>query len=169
MSDIADDNNIPIGFESLVSVRLHMLVSINERAANSLYMRKYGINLLEWRILGILGERGTLTVNQVAKGSDIDKSQVSRTAVSLVKRRLISRKANKADARSVLLSLTPMGHANYLKIVKEEAAMRQEKLLHQLGESERQFLNNVLDKMIAQAREMYEEEKQMAQAQQASG
>lgn len=146
-------------FEQFVSYRLHLLVNVNERAANMLYTRKFGISLNEWRVMALLGECESLPVTQIAKRTDLDKSQVSRIASALAKRRYLSRKANTEDARSVMLKLTPSGHAIHQRIFSEESLGRQERLLSQLTKAERTYLDSAIGKLILEARRMYEDER----------
>lgn len=158
MSNTKTDDQPTVSFQEFISVRLHMLVSVNERAATLLYARKFGINLVEWRVMAVLGGSDSLSVVQVAKLADLDKSRASRTAAALVKRRYVSRKANKEDSRMVVLSLTPSGLALYEQICLEEGRRRQERLLSCLTKTERVYLDRAVDKLIAQARLMYKEE-----------
>jgi DNA-binding MarR family transcriptional regulator len=159
MSKLAAMKHSRTRFEQLLSYRLHLLVNVNERAANMLYARKFGITLNEWRVMALLGECERLPVNEIARRTDLDKSRVSRLAAGLVKRRYLSRSANKDDARSVMLKLTPVGLAIHGRMFTEESLRRQERLLSCLNKSERDHIESAIDKLIAEARLIYEEER----------
>lgn len=63
----------------------------------------------ECAALGLLGRAGPITVQEFAKGMDLEKTWASRLAVRLEKRGLVRRVDHPNDGRSWLLELTAKG------------------------------------------------------------
>lgn len=135
-----------------------MLVSVNERAAGAFYARLFGLSLNEWRTLALLGEHGDLSVKDLARLTDMDKSGASRVAAALCARGYITREANAEDGRSILLRLSSAGRKAYVRIHPVSAA-RQERLLQCLSPTELKRFDETLTKLTRQARRMLEEER----------
>ena len=74
---------------------------------------RYGIGVPEWRVLVTLGQYGMMTGKDVGAHSHMHKTKVSRAVAQLEKRKLLTRRANRADLRESFLSLTPAGRAIY--------------------------------------------------------
>jgi DNA-binding MarR family transcriptional regulator len=60
-----------------------------------------------------LGQYGVMTGKQIGAHSHMHKTKVSRAVTQLEKRRLLARRANRADLRESLLSLTAAGRVIY--------------------------------------------------------
>ena len=74
---------------------------------------RYGIGVPEWRVLVTLGQYGMMTGKAIGAHSHMHKTKVSRAVALLEKRKLVTRRANRADLRESFLSLTPAGRAIY--------------------------------------------------------
>jgi DNA-binding MarR family transcriptional regulator len=98
--------------EDFLPHQLNVLSSLVSQALTRVYGR-YGIGIPEWRVLVTLGENGTMTGKQVGRHTHMHKTKVSRAVAQLEKRKLVLRKANRADLRESFLSLTPGGRAIY--------------------------------------------------------
>jgi DNA-binding MarR family transcriptional regulator len=92
--------------------RLNVLSSLVSQALTRVYDR-YGIGIPEWRVLVTLGENGTMTGKEVGRHTHMHKTKVSRAVAQLEERKLLARKANRADLRESFLSLTPTGRTIY--------------------------------------------------------
>jgi DNA-binding MarR family transcriptional regulator len=68
-------------------------------------------------VLVTLGEYGVMTGKVIGAHTHMHKTKVSRAVAQLELRKLVTRRANRADLREAFLSLTPAGRAVY-----EEAA-----------------------------------------------
>jgi DNA-binding MarR family transcriptional regulator len=86
----------PLKLEEFLPYRLNVVASVVSQALSRLYAVRYGIGVPEWRVLVTLGQYGMMT----------GKAQ-------LEKRKLLTRRANRADLRESFLSLTPAGRAIY--------------------------------------------------------
>ena len=85
--------------------RLNVLSSLVSQALTSVY-GQFGIGIPEWRVLVTLGENGVMTGKAVGAHTHMHKTKVSRAVAQLEQRKLISRRANRADMRESFLSLT---------------------------------------------------------------
>lgn len=126
--------------------RLNTLNKINDMISQSIYLAKTGLTLAESRCLAAVGAFKKATVNQLALEANLDKSQASRTAQSLVDRGWVVKLNNDEDARSVLLSLTPSGKALWKKVMVQ-VELRNQELLKCLTEQEQQQLLDMFIRM----------------------
>lgn len=103
----------PLKLEEFLPYRLNVLASFVSQALSRIYVERYGIGVPEWRVLMTLGEYGIMTGKAIGTHSHMHKTKVSRAVAELEKRKLITRRANRADLRESFLSLTPAGRAIY--------------------------------------------------------
>src|SRR5207253_1517095 len=103
----------PLKLEEFLPYRLNVVASLVSQALSRIYADRYGIGVPEWRVLVTLGQFGTMTGKAVGSHSHMHKTKVSRAVALLEKRKLVARKANRADLRESFLSLTPAGRAIY--------------------------------------------------------
>jgi DNA-binding MarR family transcriptional regulator len=69
----------------------------------------YDVTVSQCYALKAVGDRGTLTVNELAAALYLDKSTASRLANSLEKKGYVRKRSSAADGRSVQLVLTEQG------------------------------------------------------------
>jgi DNA-binding MarR family transcriptional regulator len=113
-SDVAFDSEAaPLRLEGFLPYQLNVVASVVSQALSRIYAERYGIGVPEWRILVTLGQFGTMTGKAVGAHSHMHKTKVSRAVSTLEKRKLLVRRANRADLREAFLSLTPAGLAIY--------------------------------------------------------
>ena len=103
--------------EDFLPHRLNVLSSLVSHALTRVYGQRYGIGIPEWRVLVTLGEYGVMTGKAIGAHTHMHKTKVSRAVAQLELRKLVTRRANRADLREAFLSLTAAGRAVY-----EEAA-----------------------------------------------
>ena len=108
--------------------RLNVLSSLVSQALTRVY-GPYGIGIPEWRVLVTLGENGVMTGKAVGAHTHMHKTKVSRAVAQLEQRKLVARRANRADMREAFLSLTPAGRTIY-----EELAPRALEFTQRLAE-----------------------------------
>jgi DNA-binding MarR family transcriptional regulator len=107
-SDVA-----PLKLEEFLPYRLNVVASLVSQALSRVYSERYGIGVPEWRVLVTLGQYGVMTGKQIGAHSHMHKTKVSRAVAQLEKRKLLARRANRADLRESLLSLTAAGRVIY--------------------------------------------------------
>jgi DNA-binding MarR family transcriptional regulator len=136
----------------LLSFRLHVVANLLSRGAALRYRREFGVSLMEWRTLALLGGEAPLSLNELAKLAGLDKSQMSRVVAGLTKRALILRAADSADGRGVQLSLSTAGRKVYSGLIAA-ANERNDAFMQALEPAEQRMLAAVLDKLGHAARE----------------
>jgi len=109
----SDAEGDALKLEDFLPYRLNVVSSLTSQALSSIYAERYRIGVPEWRVLVTLGQYGVMTGKAVGAHSHMHKTKVSRAVALLERRKLVSRRANKADMREAFLSLTPAGRAIY--------------------------------------------------------
>ncbi|NKE48453.1 MarR family transcriptional regulator [Roseomonas frigidaquae] len=99
----------PATIRDLLSYRIHRLANALSRGAARRYRLEFGVSLMEWRILALLGGFAPLTLRDLARESGLDKAQASRAVKALVARGLVERATGTQDAREVALRLSAEG------------------------------------------------------------
>jgi DNA-binding MarR family transcriptional regulator len=102
----------PLRLDDFLPHRLNVLSSLVSQALTRVYAR-HGILIPEWRVLVTLGENEVMTGKAVGAKTHMHKTKVSRAVAQLERRKLVSRRANRADLREAFLTLTPAGRALY--------------------------------------------------------
>jgi DNA-binding MarR family transcriptional regulator len=106
-------DDAPLKLEQFLPYRLNVLASLVSQALSRIYVERYGLGVPEWRVLVTLGQFGVMTGKAVGAHSHMHKTKVSRAVAELEKRKLVARRANRADLRESFLSLTAAGRAIY--------------------------------------------------------
>ena len=104
--------------ENSLTYRLHSLSKLIDNHADYADIQHADISFSEGRVLAVIGFYQTLSVLQLAKKANLDKSQGSRAVVSLVNKGLIEKLQNQHDARTYDLFFDPSqksGHSPPLK------------------------------------------------------
>src|SRR5436305_11992438 len=98
--------------EDFLPHRLNVLSSLVSEALTRVYGR-YHIGIPEWRVLVMLGENEVMTAKAIGARTHMHKTKVSRAVAQLEARKLLMRRANRADLREAFLALTPAGRTMY--------------------------------------------------------
>lgn len=106
-------DNAPLKLEEFLPYRLNVVASLVSQALSRIYADRYGIGVPEWRVLVTLGQYGMMTGKAIGAHSHMHKTKVSRAVALLEDRKLVTRRANRADLREAFLTLTPAGRAMY--------------------------------------------------------
>jgi DNA-binding MarR family transcriptional regulator len=99
--------------EEFLPYQLNLVATLVSQALSRVYARRYRIGVPEWRVLVTLGQYGVMTGKAIGAHTHMHKTKVSRAVALLEKRKLLLRRANRADMRESLLSLTAAGRAIY--------------------------------------------------------
>lgn len=108
---------------------------ISDRFSDS-YRERFGITVSEWRVIAHLSQGDGLSIREIYRKVEMDKSKASRAAARLVKAGYVRKKVNPADRRLVELSLTDKGRAMMAEIGPMSEAFEKE-VLALLPEAER--------------------------------
>ncbi len=105
--------------EDFLPYQLNVVASLVSQALSRIYADRFGIGVPEWRVLVTLGQFGQMTGKGIGEHTHMHKTKVSRAVAQLQKRRLVTRRANRADMREGILSLTADGRAVYDELVPD--------------------------------------------------
>lgn len=109
-------NQTALKLEEFLPYRLNVCAGLVSAALSRIYVDRYQIGVSEWRVLVTLGQFGMMTAKAIGKHSHMHKTKVSRAVALLERRKLVTRRANRADLREAFLSLTPAGGDIYSKL-----------------------------------------------------
>jgi len=99
-------DNAPLKLEQFLPYRLNVVASLVSQALSRIYADRYGIGVPEWRVLVTLGQYGMMTGKAIGQHSHMHKTKVSRAVALLESRKLVMRRANRADLREAFLALS---------------------------------------------------------------
>src|SRR5271156_2060944 len=103
----------PLKLEQFLPYQLNVVSSLVSLALSRVYAKRYRIGVPEWRVLVTLGQHGVMTGKAIGAHTHMHKTKVSRAVAFLEKRKLLLRRANRADMRESFLSLTASGRTMY--------------------------------------------------------
>ncbi|MFP6561208.1 MarR family winged helix-turn-helix transcriptional regulator [Paraburkholderia sp. B3] len=135
------------GIEELFTYRLHVLKKHTDRALAEAFDSALGLSLTEARLLISVGAFGPISVSDLGRASNLDRSQASRATDVLERKGLLAKKSNEADARGVLVALTPKGRSTWRRATAISKAGNDD-FLSLLSEHERDVLGTVLAKLV---------------------
>lgn len=85
-------------------------------------LRKHDLSMLSWRVLAALSSRDDWTLGQLCAVSLAKPPTISRLIDRLGQQGLVSRRADPADGRRILFSLTEKGHVSTEPVLQDAAA-----------------------------------------------
>lgn len=139
--------------EELFTYRLHVLKKQTDRTMNEAFSAALSLTLTEARILLSVGAFGPISVSDLGRVSNLDRSQASRATDVLERKGLLEKAMNTADARGVLVKLTAQGRNTYRR-ASAISKSGNEAILSVLSEQEREALQSALAKLVAQGGEL---------------
>jgi len=98
----------------------------------ALYKEKFGISNPEWRVVAHLSQAGSVSIREIFRKVDMDKSKVSRAATRLETAGYVTKKSNSKDRRLIELALTDKGHLMVAELAPIARAY-QDEVLKALG------------------------------------
>lgn len=98
---------------------------VSERIAR-VYAALFGLSIPEWRLVAVIAEQEATTQQAIVGLTEMDKVTVSRAAIALVERGLVTRTPNPDDKRSHLLALSPAGRDLYATVAPKALEMEAE-------------------------------------------
>lgn len=132
-------------------------LSITSNAVSDLIARSYhgrfGIKIPEWRVMAVLGERGSATQRALVAATAMDKVTVNRASKALVDRGVIGRAPNETDGRSHHLVLTAVGQELYEQIAPLALSVEAD-IEGILGREEARQLTDILAKLRTRVSEI---------------
>jgi len=162
----ADDNKMgcgspleasaPLKLEEFLPYRLNVLASLVSQALSRVYAERYDIGVPEWRVLVTLGQFSVMTGKAIGTHTHMHKTKVSRAVAELERRKLVARRANRADLREAFLSLTPAGRAIYEELAPGALDFAR-KLAEVVAPADRPAFERALERLTERSRILAEE------------
>jgi DNA-binding MarR family transcriptional regulator len=137
----------------LAPYRIAALANLLAQSAVRQYARRFGLTILEWHVLAVLGEGRPLSAAEVSRRTAIDRRRAGRVVAGLMRRGLVDRQPDAFDARRVTLRLSLKGRAIYRRVVPLAAA-GERNLLAVLTTPERRQLERLLARLHERAEAM---------------
>jgi DNA-binding MarR family transcriptional regulator len=100
---------------NFVPYLLYRITSHLDRALRS-RLRRSGINISRWRVLGILKDHGRMNMSQIVEQTIIEQPTVSRIVDQLEREGLAVRETCGEDSRFVQVRLTQVGESAFKEI-----------------------------------------------------
>jgi DNA-binding MarR family transcriptional regulator len=130
--------------------RLSVLTNVVSTAIAGAYAERFGLSILEWRVVAVLADTPNLSAAEVAQHTAMDKVAVSRAVASLLRAKRIQRRIASSDRRRSVLRLSAAGERVYAQVVP--FALSYEKaLIEPLSSDERVTLDRVLRVLMDRA------------------
>jgi DNA-binding MarR family transcriptional regulator len=136
--------------ERFLPYRLAILSHSVSNSIATVYARRFGLTIPEWRVIVILGRFPGLSAVEVAERTLMDKVAVSRAVTRLIKKGRIDRQFADADRRRSILTLSEQGQ-EVLKDISPLALGIEDMLLDGLSDDEIATLNRVMDRLLEKA------------------
>jgi DNA-binding MarR family transcriptional regulator len=114
----------------------------------SRYQALFGLSVAEWRLVAVIAEQGGITQQEICRFTRMDKVTVSRAAMALAGRGIVTRLPNADDKRSKRLSPSEIGRQLYASIAPLAIGMERD-IFACLSADERATLAELLARIDA--------------------
>ncbi len=105
-----------LDLDNFLPYQLAVLASRVSREFAAVYQQKFDISIPEWRVVAHLSQSDAVSVREIHRKVDMDKSKVSRAAARLEAAGYVSKRVSEVDRRLVDLELTEKGRAMIAEI-----------------------------------------------------
>jgi DNA-binding MarR family transcriptional regulator len=146
----------PLKLEKFLPYQLNVVTSLVSLALSRVYARRYGIGVPEWRVLVTLGQYGVMTGKAIGAHTHMHKTKVSRAVALMEQRKLLVRRANRADMRESFLSLTAAGRTMYEEVAPHALDFAR-RLTEILTPTDRDAFNRALKQLTERSAELVAE------------
>jgi len=102
--------------DEFVPYRLSYTSNLVSEAIARTYEALFGLSIPEWRLTAVIAEHDSITQAAICARTGMDKVTVSRAAIALTARGLVSRRPSAIDRRSHDLALTNEGRTLYAQV-----------------------------------------------------
>ncbi len=138
--------------ESFLPYRLSVTSNLVSAAIARAYQALFGLSIPEWRLVAVIAEHDGITQQAIGLRTRMDKVTVSRAAMALAERGLVSREPNRGDRRSHRLVLTEAGRVLYADVVPKALEL-EARLFGGFTAAELETLRAMLTRIDARAQE----------------
>lgn len=146
----ASGGGVAARFEHQVEVVLRATQTMAGVIAESLVLVEDVVTLPQFRVLVMVADRGSMSLNEVATGLGVHPSNATRACDRLVGAGLLHRRTDDNDRRRIAMTLTPAGK----RLVARVMAHRRQRIatiLRRLDDEARARLSSSLDTLTAAA------------------
>ena len=144
----ASAEHAPLQLEHFLPYRLSILSNTISQTIADDYQSRHDLSVTEWRVMAVLARFEGLSAREVAERTAMDKVAVSRALARLVAAGRVDRTVHDNDKRRSVLKLSAAGWAIH-DDVAPMARAREREVLAKLDAEERQWLERILDKLLA--------------------
>ncbi len=144
----ATPGGLVLDLNSHIPTRVAIFANRLSRAASRFYRKKYGIGVVEWRLIMYIGRAKETRANRICSETDLDKGAVSRSLATLQGMGVVTVKEDGADGRRNNVALTVKGRALHSELVPI-ALERQTKLVADLTPAEVRLFIALIAKLQA--------------------
>ena len=137
--------------EGFLPYRLSLLSNTISQGISTAYRKPYGLSMMEWRVVAILGRFPGLTATDVMERGAMDKVTVSRAVKKLREKGLVEASPHSQDRRRLPLRLSSRKGRRLFRAVVPKALDYESRLLEVLSEDERNRFNRMLVKLQSAA------------------
>lgn len=142
--------------QDAIGFKVSLLASSISKYASQTLEDNHSIGITEYRIIMVIAQLNGASIKEITDLIKTDKGWISRSVTSLLERDLITKEADKRDARKVTLKLTNTGKDLH-KQLAELAESRHNKILSCLTDGERLMLIELIEKVQRNAEVLTEE------------
>lgn len=135
-----------LDLSSYVPYFLTAISNAVSRGASRLYLREFGVGIIEWRVMAMLAVEPGIMANRIGAVVSLDKAAVSRSLKILEDMGLIA-SATSSDPRRRSYALTPEGEALHDRIM-HVALQRETRLLAGMSGKDRDDLVRLMRVML---------------------
>lgn len=137
--------------EKFLPYRLAILSHSVSHSIATVYDKRFGLTIPEWRVIVVLGRYPGLSAVEVAERTLMDKVAVSRAVTRLIRNGRVDREFADADRRRSILNLSEKGR-EVLDEISPLALDIEATLLEGLSNDEIATLNSLMDRLLDKAR-----------------
>lgn len=128
--------------------RFHHLGKLSDPVSHQAYLQEAGLSLSDGRCLTTIGTFEPMSVKDLARLSNLNKSQASRAAQALVDQGLVVKQGSESDGRGVVLMLSPEGRKRW-RAANQLVVRRNREIFGCLSPRELAQLGKLLDRLVA--------------------
>lgn len=144
------DRGKDLRLDAFLPYRLSITSNRVSEAVATTYRALFGLRIPEWRLISVLAEGDGLSQQALGRATRMDKVTVSRAAIALADRGLITRASDASDKRAARLSLSESGRALYDQVAPKALAIEAE-LFAEFATEELSAFRDMLDRVEAAA------------------
>ncbi|MFZ1106209.1 MAG: MarR family winged helix-turn-helix transcriptional regulator [Hyphomicrobiaceae bacterium] len=137
-----------LDLSSHIPTKVTVLANRLMRSASRYYRKRYGIGVVEWRVIMFIGQVTETRANRICSQTELDKGAVSRSLAVLQRMGLVSAQEDGADSRRNNVALTPKGRALHDEMVPI-ALDRQSEVVADLTQAEIELFIDLIDRLQA--------------------